>query len=111
MKKNTILIMAAALAASLTLAGCAPKQSPVGITGASRADYMRCEEAVKNQLDNPSAAEFHYIAGRADFVNPKNENVIKIEFEAKAGNGAMLPFVANCIFHHNGTVTADIYKR
>lgn len=38
MKKNTILIMAAALAVSLTLTGCAPKQSPVGITGASRAD-------------------------------------------------------------------------
>lgn len=75
------------------------------------ADYMQCEEAIKNQLDYPSAAEFHNLAGRADFVNPQNENVIKLNFEAKADSGAMLPFVANCIFHHDGTLTADIYKR
>lgn len=75
------------------------------------ADYMRCEEAIKAQLDYPSSADFHYLAGRADFVNPNNENVIKIEFDAKNGYGNMLPFVANCIFKHNGKVIADIYKR
>ncbi|KAG6326381.1 hypothetical protein ID866_12707, partial [Astraeus odoratus] len=65
------------------------------------ADYARCEEQIKSQLDYPSAAEFHYLAGRADFVNPQNENVIQIQFEAKNGLGNMLPFTANCIFHHN----------
>lgn len=75
------------------------------------ADYMRCEEAIKAQLDYPSSADFHYLAGRADFVNPQNENVIRIDFEAKNGFGNMLPFVANCIFKHNGKVIADIYKR
>ena len=75
------------------------------------ADYSRCEEAIKAQLDYPSSADFHYLAGRADFVNPQNENVIRIDFEAKNGFGNMLPFVANCIFKHNGKVIADIYKR
>ncbi|HGA8481227.1 TPA: hypothetical protein ACITN2_004667 [Salmonella enterica subsp. enterica serovar Virchow] len=75
------------------------------------ADYARCEEQIKSQLDYPSAAEFHNLAGRADFVNPQNENVIQIEFEAKNGFGNMLPFTANCIFHHNGKLTTDIFKR
>ncbi|MJS61864.1 hypothetical protein DOC35_19470 [Salmonella enterica subsp. enterica] len=75
------------------------------------ASYSQCEEAIRNQLDYPSAAEFHNLAGRADFVNPHNENVIQIEFEAKNGYGNMLPFVANCIFKHDGTLTTDIYKR
>lgn len=75
------------------------------------ANYRQCEAEIRSKLDYPSAAEFHNIAGRADFVNPQNENVIQIEFEAKNGYGAMLPFVANCIFHHNGTLTTDIYKR
>lgn len=38
MKKNTIMIMAAALAASVMLTGCAPKVSPLGTMQASRAD-------------------------------------------------------------------------
>lgn len=75
------------------------------------ADYSRCEEAIKAQLDYPSSADFHYLAGRADFVNPNNENVIKIEFEAKNGYGNMLPFVANCIFKHDGQIVTDIYNR
>lgn len=75
------------------------------------ANYLRCEEAIKAQLDYPSSADFHTLLGQAQFVNPNNENVIKLEFDAKNGYGNMLPFVANCIFKHDGSVIADIYKR
>jgi len=75
------------------------------------ADYSRCEEAIKAQLAYPSSADFHYLTGQATFVNPNNENVIKISFESMNGAGNMLPKTANCIFKHNGEVVADIYNR
>lgn len=75
------------------------------------ADYSRCEDAIRKQLDYPSSAEFHNMLGRADFENPAGENVIRLEFESLNGYGNKIPQVANCIFHHNGTLTADIYHR
>lgn len=70
-----------------------------------------CSELLKHDLKFPASAKIHDIAGASVDFNMKDERFVNIELKAKNSYGNELTYTGQCIFHHNGKITVQFFKR
>lgn len=70
-----------------------------------------CQESVRKSAQFPSSVDFSLFGQAVNTSQGTGETWVELEFEAKNGMGAMLPYKANCSFPLHGEPTINITNR